>query len=431
MSSEVNPKKALKIIGGLFAFLLLWPFLRAVSTSNDLNLFYSAAERLSSLQNLYDPGYNSQGWILKYYYSPLFATALLPFTLLSNTPFLPEQIPFSIIVLKLIWGLFMVWLIWDIAILLSEKFTFVSPKKKVWFWGVLAFLTWRWCFLNLLYGQMTILVVWGVLRAFRNPETPSVKNLLPMSLGINIKVLPIFILGQYFLQQQWRAFFTVIFLTVLLAIVPFGYLPFDYHVEMIKGWFYNINPFSGSHIVEVGEGGFVDFGALVTKYMTSLYVPGEATIQSFQWSHIEVFWSTQAFRLLVLFLSWMGLKIIEKGNYENKSFWQMALFLGVVPIAFPHQRDYSLMLQLPIVALVVKDWVDGQIRLTIAHKVVFVLGGILMGNLLFLEALPTIVRLSWQGFRLQGIGGMIVWFGFVHYLVFSSNHLLKKVFTSK
>jgi hypothetical protein len=109
----------------------------------------------------------------------------------------------------------------------------------------------------------------------------------------------------------------------------------------------------------------------------------------------------------------------------------MALFLGVVPIAFPHQRDYSLMLQLPIVALIVKDWVDGQIRLTIAHKIIFVLGGVLMGNLLFLEAFPAFVRLNWQGLRLQGLGGMVVWFGFVHYLVFSSNHVMHNLFKSK
>lgn len=427
MQNEENSTKALKIVGGLFAVLLLWPFLRAVSTTNDLNLFFSAAQRLVAQQNLYDPGYESQGWILKYYYSPLFATLLLPFTLLPNTLFLPEQIPLSIIVLKLIWGGFMVWLIWDIAKMLNEKFTFQSSKKRNWFWGVLAFLTWRWCFLNLLYGQMTILVLWGVLRAFRNPQIPSVKNLLPMSMGINIKVLPVFILGQYFLTKRWRAFFTVIFLAILLAVVPFGYLPFDYHLHLLKGWFQNINPFSGNHILEVGEGGFVDFGALVTKYMTSLHVPGEADVKSFHWSHTEVFWSTQAFRVLVLFLSWLGLHLIDRGQYQHKSFWQMALFLGVVPIAFPHQRDYSLMLQLPIIALILKEWIDGQIRLTIAHKIIFVLGGLLMGNLIFIESLPSFMRLDWQGFRLQGMGGMVVWFGFVHYLLFGSSHVLKNL----
>lgn len=431
MPMEEKSNKAFKIIGGVFAVLLLWPFLRAVSTTNDLNLFFSAAERLTSSQNLYDPGYESQGWVLKYYYSPLFATALLPFTLLPDTPFLPEQIPLSIIVLKLVWGLFMVWLIWDIAKMLNEKFTFQSSQKRIKFWAILAFVTWRWCFLNLLYGQMTILVLWGVLRAFRNPETQNIKNLLPMSVGINIKILPIFILGQYFLQKQWRAFFTVIFLTILLAIVPFGYLPFGYHLELLQGWFQNINPFSGSHILELGEGGFVDFGALVTKYMTSLYVPGEATIYSFHWSHSEVFWSTQAFRVLVLLLCWVGLKIIENGSYPHKSFWQMALFLGAIPIAFPHQRDYSLMLQLPIVVLIIKEWVDGQLRLTIAHKCIFILGGILMGNLLFLEAFPAFLRLEWQGLRLQGFGGMVVWFGFVHFLLFGSQHVLPNIFRRK
>ena len=426
MQGELNIKKSLKIIGGFFAFLLLWPILRAIATPNDLNLFFSASKRLLMHQNLYEPGYESQGWVLKYYYSPLFASLLLPFTFLSDTLLLKEQIPLSIVVLKSIWGLLMVWFIWDMAKMVHEEFQFSSSKKLVWFWSIFAVLTWRWCFLNILYGQMTILVLWGVMRAFKENQRSKVNQLLPMSLGINIKILPVFILGQYFLLKQWRAFFTVIFLTVLLGVIPFAFLPFEYHFELIKGWMHNINPFSGSHIVEIGEGGFVDFGALLTKYFTSMHIPGEATIHGFHWTEKEIFWFTQVFRVMVLTLCWLTLILIQKGSFQNKAYWQMAVFLGVVPLAFPHQRDYSLMLQLPMVSLIVKDWVEGMIRLTMAHKILFIIGGILMGNILFLEAFPAFVRISWQGMRFQGIGGLIVWFSFIHYILFSSSHLVKE-----
>ena len=422
MMGEPNIKKSLKIIGGFFAFLLLWPILRAIATPNDLNLFFSASKRLLMHQNLYEPGYESQGWVLKYYYSPLFATLLMPFTFLSDTLLLKEQIPLSIVVLKSIWGLLMVWFIWDMAKMIYEKFEFTTPKKFVWFWAVFAVLTWRWCFLNILYGQMTILVLWGVMRAFRDDRLSKLNQLLPMSFGINIKILPVFILGQYFLMKQWRAFFTVIFLTIFLALLPFGYLPFDYHLELLKGWMYNVNPFSGSHIVEIGEGGFVDFGALITKYFTSMHIPGESTIHGFHWTEKEIFWSTQAFRILIVCLCWLTLNVIKTGGFRNKSYWQMAVLLGIIPLAFPHQRDYSLMLQLPMVSIILKEWVEGMLRLTLAHKVIFILGGVLMGNILFLEAFPAFFRLHWQGLRLQGIGGMLVWFAFVHCIIFDSLH---------
>lgn len=98
---EFAYQKNIKILIWVFAALLAWPFLRSLSTNNDLNIFFGAAERLTNLQNPYTRPYNAQGWALYYYYSPLFASLLAPFTWLPKF-IVSEEIPFGLFVLKLL-----------------------------------------------------------------------------------------------------------------------------------------------------------------------------------------------------------------------------------------------------------------------------------------------------------------------------------------
>lgn len=433
MIQNSQPHKTIKIAAWIFGLLLLWPILRSISTSNDLNIFFTAAERLTQLKNLYKPGYNSEGWVLNYYYSPLFATLLAPFTYLPKTPFLPDQVPFALIVLKIVWASLMVWMLVDLVRILKTVFPGMNTYSNAevpsvfgfnvsntgafrsgLFWSVFAFVTWRWCFLNILYGQMTILILWGCLRAFEYPSSEKISKIWGIPLGVNIKILPIYLYGLFFLQGKFKTLIILVLLLIASILIPYLYLPAGYHNELILGWLENINPFSQNHIVEVGEGGFVDFGALVTKYLTSLHVPGEDRLMWFNLNKPQVFWITQIFRLFVLlscvYLVFAFQKIKE---FQWKQFWLFSLFLGAIPIAFPHQRDYSLMLQLPMLVIIWYHWVWGDKNLTKGYKFLFILAAFLMGNLFFMEAFPSTLRLNWVGYRIQGIGGFIFWLTFV------------------
>jgi hypothetical protein len=64
-----------------------------------LNIFYGAAQRLVSLENLYSKPYSAEGWQLYYYYSPLFATLLAPFTFLPQFV-VTHEVPFWIVYSK-------------------------------------------------------------------------------------------------------------------------------------------------------------------------------------------------------------------------------------------------------------------------------------------------------------------------------------------
>ena len=403
---EISYKKNIKILIWVFGALLAWPFLRSLSTNNDLNIFFGAAYRLVHLQNPYTQPYNAQGWALYYYYSPLFASLLTPFTLLPNF-IVTEDIPFNLFVLKLVWNGLNLFFVYQMVLFVGRTFDPPKNKQGFLFWLVFALITYRWVFLNILYGQMTLLIVWGVIRAFEGKIEGSVRKIWGLAFGVTLKILPIFMVGQLFLMRNWRAFTTAVVLSILMVLLPYVYLPFHYHTEILGGWLSNINPFSKNHIVELGEGGFIDMGALITKYLTGLNVEGESRIDWFSMGATGVFITTQLFRLVVLLTCWFWLIRMRKSEISYGNLLVTAIFLASIPLAFPHQRDYSLFMTWPMLLLILNDVIFGKKTLPKWLFVGLFLGATLMGTIIFFEALPFEWRKNISGYRIQGLGGLI------------------------
>jgi len=417
---EKSYQKGIRILTWIFVGLIAWPFLRSISTNNDLNIFYGAAQRLVSLENLYSKPYSAEGWQLYYYYSPLFATLLAPFTFLPQFV-VTHEVPFGLFVLKILWNCLNLYFVYQLFQFVRGLVNPPKNKTGLTFWIVLALVSYRWIFLNLLYGQMTILIVWGVVLAFQFLQSKKPKYFIGLAFGVNLKILPIFMVGQLFLMKQWRAFFITVSLVIAMILLPFVYLPFQYHVELLQSWMMNINPFSKNHILELGEGGFIDFGALVTKFLTGLNIEGENRVAWFSMGASGVFITTQVFRILVLFSCCYWVWKFRNISDQKKSILLMSIFMASIPLAFPHQRDYSLFMMWPLVLLVVSDWFmslqNDHVALvnkphTIPNwiKAGLFTGSILMGLIVFFEALPFDIRAWISGYRIQGIGGLIFLF---------------------
>ena len=282
-----------------------------------------------------------------------------------------------------------------------------------------ALLTYRWLFLNLLYGQMTILIVWGVVKAFNGVISGSLQRNLGLAFGVTLKILPIYMVGQLFLMRKWSAFGMAVLLSVLMVLLPYVYLPAAYHTEILLSWLNNINPFSKNHIVELGEGGFIDMGALITKYLTGLNIEGEARVDWFSMGEKGVFVTTQIFRLIVLTSCWFWLVKFRKLAIQHWELLSMSVFLACIPLAFPHQRDYSLFMVWPLLVFMLNDVVFHRKSLRGSTFYGLLLGAMLMGSVIFFEALPFDMRRDISGYRIQGIGGLI-------FLIFAQGYLWAK-----
>ena len=412
-------QKNIKILVWVFGLLLAWPFLRSLSTNNDLDIFFGAAQRLTQLKNPYTEPYNAQGWALYYYYSPLFASLLAPFTWLPKF-IVSEEIPFGLFLLKFLWNTLNLFFVYELVLFVAKTFQTTRDKKGFYFWLCFALLTYRWVFLNLLYGQMTIVIVWGVVKAFEGSISGSWRKNLGLAFGVTLKILPVYMVGQLFLMRKWSAFTTAVLLSVAMVVVPYAYLPADYHSEILRSWLNNINPFSKNHIVELGEGGFIDMGALITKYLTGLNIEGEARVDWFSMGATGVFATTQLFRLLVLTTCWFWLVRFRKLAIPQWELLTMSMFLACIPLAFPHQRDYSLFMVWPLLVFVLNDVI---FQPSLVKKWVLwglFLGALLMGVVVFFEALPFDLRRDISGYRIQGIGGLI-------FLIFAQGYFYHKL----
>ncbi|HEV7423958.1 MAG TPA: glycosyltransferase family 87 protein, partial [Candidatus Paceibacterota bacterium] len=153
-----------------------------------------AAARLKNHQDIYAPPYYHI--YFQYFYSPLFALILLPFTFL----------PFS--VFETLWVMFMFFCLYDIWKMSKEYFdirNFSNQKNLVWLFGTLFFIL-SFILYNISQVQMTVFLLWATLCALKMFDK---KRFLPggilLGLVINIKIMPIIFLPYLIYRNQWRA----------------------------------------------------------------------------------------------------------------------------------------------------------------------------------------------------------------------------------
>jgi len=97
----------------------------------------------------------------------------------------------------------------------------------------------------------------------------------------------------------------------------------------------------------------------------------------------------------------------------------MSVFLACIPLAFPHQRDYSLFMVWPLLLFMLYDVIFIPSTVKSFSFYGLLLGAILMGSVVFFEALPFDIRRDISGYRIQGLGGLI-------FLIFAQGYLWNK-----
>lgn len=332
-----------------------------------------------------------------YYYSPLFASILVPFT------FLPLP------VLKLVWLFFSLFMLYRILRLtLTLLGLDLNSAHKGFIVGV-AIVTIHPVFLNLLHGQMTILVLWCCIEGcWQLVKSNYFKSGAAFGIGINVKILPVFFLYGYLLRKNIKALFSIVGFVILFALLPYLFINTGFHTALIEGWFDMINPMKAEHINTTGEGGFIDFASLITKYFTSTPISNERQLNIFNLTEYEVFVTQTAFRACILiYVAWFMLKLHQKIlNLKIRQFADLALLLMCIPIAFPHQRDYSILLCTPSFIFILYSWFHLKFRPSSILMVALLMCVTAMGSTFFLELIGHRMKVFIYETRLNGIGAL-------------------------
>lgn len=137
--------------------------------------------------------YVNEGYYCHYFYSPFWATLLIPF---GNVP------PFYIQCFWLVLNLFFVYRL--IALLK----TYWSAHIPNWIWLVLLAFSIRFLLYNLEMMQMTIFVLWGSLESLRLMRTKKwIWGALLLAFIINVKLLPIVLIPYLIFRAQFKSVF--------------------------------------------------------------------------------------------------------------------------------------------------------------------------------------------------------------------------------
>lgn len=350
-----------------FIFGLILSYL-AVQDGGDFDVYLEAAYKLSHGSNPYLPPYAKDG--MGYSYSPFFIILLIPFT--AN--FIVTEFFWCLLSFVMLYRSYLIFKTYLVENQLTES------QNKVWVWTML-FLSYQFVSNNIGMVQLTIFLLWAILESvtlIRCGE--NWKGGLLLGAAINIKIMPIVMLGYLFYRGYFKGFLIALFTSILLLFSPSIFWGFDYNMILLQDWWHIINPNNVEHQIESGIGthSMVAFlPVFLTETVGGLPYPRNIFDLDFKTAILI----TQIVTLALVSVSLFYLRSLPFTKESNllKSIWEISFFILLIPLVMPHQQKYGFLLVMPMVGYLVYYFIKAwQFHKTSKIKIVFSLFCILM-----------------------------------------------------
>lgn len=298
----------------------------------DMNIFLSAASDLLDEKNIYTTVY--QTW-LYYYYSPLFAVILIPFT------YFPEYW------VNAFWLALNVVLVFRVGSLLKSYLPLGKLSKthqRLLFIVGVGFVI-QFIIDNLHFHQLTIFILWISLEGLKNiQQGQKIKGGFWLAMGINIKLLPIVLLPYLLYRGEFKSVISIVIFSLVLLYLPVLVLEFEYNQFLIVAWWENINPLEQQHILDFSHAGIP---ALITA-LFHLDEVHHSPIFIKQLTEEQISWIINAIRAILVIATLFFLRSVPfKKSTRLHQLWELGYLFLVIPLIFPHQQNYSLFLLFP------------------------------------------------------------------------------------
>lgn len=331
--SKINPYVVLCAIYSMWLLNLLS---RSEGLVDDFDVFFNAGKRILLGENIYgEPHFIN----LKYFYSPLFASFLSVF----------QSVDIQIV--KVFWFVINSVLFFRSLYIIQSWIPKENKYKALAFFLALL-MTGKIILINYTFNQITIIILWTLLEAiFQLKHQRHWLAVLLLCIGINIKILPI-VMVPYFIYISGKPLKILLLGLLILGatvFLPALWLGWDYNLYLISEWGKTLNPVSKIHAVQTYEYGLLDMGALVSKYLSAEEVQLEPVLNIVAWSDSTVFAIINFLRVFLLgsvVYFAVKMKVSIKGIHPHLIV--SGAFMALIPLCFPHQREYSYLMFLPI-----------------------------------------------------------------------------------
>lgn len=326
----------LLIVAAFYAF-------KCARTGHDFEVFVFAGHKIIHGANIYKPPFVQN---LQYYYSPLFALLLAPF---SGLPTIVPQF------LWICLSYFLLFRIWKLCGEYFNTSKLTQRQQRLWLMCS-AILSLRFILYDIGYVQMTIFLLWGTLESLqlikkgRNFEGASL-----LAFAINVKLLPLaFIFYLIYRNKLKAAVFTCLFY-VLYLYIPTLYLGWDENILLIKEWFAVINPGNKEWTIEA-DNGPSSLVALVPVYITHTVgvLPFKRNFLDLTFSEVSIILNSIRLVLVTFTLFFLGTRPFKRLTSNVRVFWELSYIFIAIPLIYPHQQQYAFVFLIP--AFVYLSW---------------------------------------------------------------------------
>lgn len=333
------------------SLMLVAYYTRCALGGVDFDVFLHAATKLKGNENIYHPPFIRN---LQYFYSPLFATLLMPFD------GLPYWVP------ECIWLAFSCYCVYRSWILCTRYFNisfFQSKQYKIWIWLSLLF-TLRFILDNFTQAQMSIFLLWATLESlalFKKRKVIMGASLL--ALAINIKIMPLLFLPYLFYRKKIKEGFLVIAFCIFYLYLPAVFIGYQYNNFLLHEWWAIINPTNPEHIIEATNGPH-SLDAMLSVFITNTTGSMEFKRNFINLSFKEVAIVINAARLFFVFLTLYFLRSLPFRPAHNnlKEFWEMSYLFLITPLIFPHMQIYAFIYTAPMIIYLLYFFIVQQQR---------------------------------------------------------------------
>jgi len=352
----------------LFVLAILFA-LSCAKSGRDFEVFVNAGWKIINNKDIYQPPL-VRG--LDYFYSPLFALILAPF---SKLP---------VIVPQFLWVLlsyFFLYRTWFLCLKYFDYSKFSKKQYNTWLFIVLI-LSVRFLRDDLAQVQMTIFLLWATLESmglFNRGRNITGAALL--ALAINIKLLPLVFIIYLFYRSKFKAALLTCGFFILYLYIPALYLGWERNNFLLHEWLGVINPLNKGWTIE-SDNGPSSLVALIPVYLTNTVGSLPYKRNFFNLNYQDVFLIVNLFRLVFLFFTLIFLHTLPFRGVNNKirQFWEMCYLFILIPLIFPHQQQYAFVYIIPVFIYItcyfIANWTKIQGRLNYWGWIVIALIGV-------------------------------------------------------
>ena len=323
----------------LFVVLLVYILLET-RQHQDFDIFLLASKDFLQGGNIFVHHYEDG---FRFFYSPLFAALLIPFT------FLP------VYVARVIWLTLNVLAFIRCFNLIKGYLHFdtFSKKQKLLFDFLSIVFSAKLLLDNFHNGQVTIFMLLFMLEGLRLLNSNKILwGAALIALGINFKFLPLVLLPYLFYNKQLKACAYIILWYTVFLFLPALVCGYEFNNTLLKDWVSAINPSNTQHLIDTDETTLNGLTTLIpTLLMDTVPDPHALSLKrnllNLDITTVIVIINMVRLLLLCFVFYFLRRKIFTLPKTNLHRLWELSYIFLLIPLIFPHQQHYAFFMMMP------------------------------------------------------------------------------------